>query len=94
MGTDAQDCRLNWDEGTDWPAHMTTHGKSEVFRPPNVDGRPYVLPQSPSFNLAVEEAFASGLRRHHALDDAKANRLGWLALGEGSKAIQPKRFSV
>ena len=67
-------------EGTDWPAHMTTHGKAEVFRPANVDGRPYVLTQSPSFNLAVEAAFASGLRRHHALDDAKANRLGWQAL--------------
>jgi len=75
-------------EGTDWPAHMTTHGKAEVFRPANVDGRPYVLTQSPSFNLAIEAAFASGLRRHHALDDAKANRLGWQALGEGNKAMQ------
>lgn len=26
-------------------------------------------------------AVAGGLRRHHALDDAKANRLGWIAAG-------------
>jgi hypothetical protein len=32
------------------------------------------------FNAAVEDAFKQGLRQHHALDDAKANRLGWLAL--------------
>ena len=24
-------------------------------------------------------AYESGLRKHHALDDAKANRIGWLA---------------
>jgi hypothetical protein len=30
------------------------------------------------FNTALENAFTKGLRRHHALDDAKANRLGWL----------------
>ncbi len=33
------------------------------------------------FEPAVEQAFADGLRRHHALDDAKANRLGWIAAG-------------
>ncbi len=31
------------------------------------------------FNEAVEDAFKQGLRQHHDLDDAKANRLGWLA---------------
>ena len=31
------------------------------------------------FSKAVEAAFGGGLRRHHALDDARANRLGWLA---------------
>ena len=31
------------------------------------------------FGDALELAFAAGLRRHHALDDAKANRLGWQA---------------
>lgn len=30
------------------------------------------------FSVALENAFAKGLRRHHALDDAKANRLVWL----------------
>lgn len=34
-----------------------------------------------AFDVAIEGAFASGLRRHHALDDAEANRLGWAAAG-------------
>ena len=29
------------------------------------------------FSEAVADAFKQGLRRHHALDDAKANRFGW-----------------
>lgn len=33
------------------------------------------------FQPAIEKAFAAGLRRHHSLDDAKANRLGWIAAG-------------
>ena len=43
------------------------------------------LPQATYINTArfanaVEKAFSTGkLRQHHALDDAKANRLGWLA---------------
>jgi len=71
--------------GTNWPQHMDTHGKSEVFRPPNVDGKPFISSQSPQFNQAVEFAFRDHvprLRRHHALDDAKANRLAWLAVRE------------
>jgi hypothetical protein len=32
-----------------------------------------------SFNEALENAFIQGLRRHHALDDAKANRIAWVA---------------
>jgi len=32
------------------------------------------------FYAATESAFATGLREHHALDDAKANRLAWMAL--------------
>ena len=31
------------------------------------------------FSNAVADAFKQGLRRHHALDDAKANRMGWQA---------------
>ncbi|MDE2599715.1 MAG: 3'-5' exoribonuclease [Rhodocyclaceae bacterium] len=33
----------------------------------------------PEFQQAVEDVFAAGLRRHHALDDAEANRMAWLA---------------
>jgi hypothetical protein len=54
--------------------------------PANVDGHPLLLTMNylndyDAFNHAVEHAFAAGLRRHHALDDAKANRLGWIAAG-------------
>jgi len=54
--------------------------------PENLDGKPLLLTVNclndmDRFNDAVEKAFASGLRRHHALDDAKANRLGWFAAG-------------
>lgn len=65
---------LSWD----WPWIQ------EIFEdlatwPPNLDGKPLILPQEPEFNLAIERAFTDGRRRHHALDDAKANRLGWIA---------------
>lgn len=80
--------------GTNWPAHITTHDKATVFRPWNVEGRPLILPQSPAFNLAVEDAYVTGLRRHHALDDAKANRIGWLALSKDKGPIPVERFSV
>ncbi len=57
------------------------HRLASVACPANVDGRPYALQQAAAFNLAVEQAFESGLLRcHHALDDAKANRIAWLAL--------------
>lgn len=48
--------------------------------PANLDGKPKIIKSNPIFNAAVEAAFSSGLRRHHALDDAKANRSGWEAL--------------
>ncbi|MHB1490006.1 MAG: hypothetical protein ACYCTH_05845 [Cellulomonas sp.] len=52
--------------------------------PENLDGQPLLLSinyinEMDIFYKTVEKAFASGLRRHHALDDAKANLLGWLA---------------
>lgn len=67
---------LSWD----WPWIL------EIFEdlatwPPNLDGKPLILTQETEFNLATERAFADGLRRHHALDDAKANRLAWIAVG-------------
>lgn len=53
--------------------------------PINLDRRPEFMQfdaaASERFTQAVERAFANGLRRHHALDDAKANRLGWIAAG-------------
>lgn len=53
--------------------------------PSSLDTRPVVLQfdadRGERFNAALEQASAGGLRRHHALDDAKANRLGWLAAG-------------
>lgn len=72
---------LSWD----WPWIQ------EIFRelgiwPQNLDGRPLLLTMNylnnfDAFGPAVDVAFAGGLRRHHALDDAKANRLGWIAAG-------------
>lgn len=63
----------------------------EIFRahgrwPTNVDSGPLLLTMNylnnfDAFEAGIEAAFAGGLRRHHALDDAKANRLGWIAAG-------------
>ena len=55
--------------------------------PSNLDGKPLVLNlinlnDADKYYEAIENAFTKGgLRRHHALDDAKANRLGWIAAG-------------
>lgn len=71
---------LSWD----WP------WMQEIFYdrtwPANVDGKPLLLTMNylnhfDAFNDAIEKAFVGGLRRHHALDDAKAHRLGWIAAG-------------
>ena len=76
LGTDS----LGWD----WPWIQ------EIFHiegtwPANVARRPLLLTMNylndyDCFIEAVENAFST-LRRHHALDDAKANRLGWIAAG-------------
>lgn len=48
--------------------------------PANVDHQPMLLELPMAIQIeVVEAAFNNGLRQHHALDDAKANRLGWLA---------------
>lgn len=52
--------------------------------PTNVEPNPRTLQfnadRGKRFLNAIEKAFARGkLRQHHALDDAMANRLGWLA---------------
>ena len=56
--------------------------------PVNLDGKPKIIKgDNPIFNKAVEAHFNNGLRRHHALDDAKANRTGWLALGSSQNVF-------
>lgn len=56
-----------------------------VGQPANVDSTPFLLQQTDAFKVAVEKAFENDLRRHHALDDAKASRLGWLdTINKGS----------
>lgn len=55
--------------------------------PPNMDRkiRPMKMPSPMGwqrYHSALEKAQKSQLRAHHALDDAKANRLAWLA-GQG-----------
>jgi hypothetical protein len=71
-------------EAWDWPWIHELFDNEYAIWPENLDGKPLLLSinyinQMDIFNETVENAFASGLRRHHALDDAKANRLGWLA---------------
>lgn len=81
-----------WPEASGEPVKLVTDSLAwdwpwiqEIFLdawPANVDGKPalmHELVEYPAFDREVERAFATGLRRHHALDDAKANRLGWLA---------------
>jgi hypothetical protein len=68
-----------WEDMKDSPKRL-----SGVARPKNVDGKPALLHEivsTPFLERAVNRTFRKyGLRRHHALDDAKANRLVWLAL--------------
>lgn len=73
----------------DWPWIQEIFDRDGSW-PNNLDGKPLLLTMNylndfDGFEIAVEEAFATGLRRHHALDDAKANRLAWIAIG-GSDA--------
>jgi len=70
---------MSWD----WPWIHEIFDELTLW-PPNLDGKPLLLTMSDlndydKFIETVEKAFADGLRRHHALDDAKANRLGWIA---------------
>jgi hypothetical protein len=80
--------------GTPVLADMKSPSLESISRPAYVDGKPFILSLSPQFSLAVELAFRDHiprLRRHHALDDAKANRLAWLANND-AKANAPKRI--
>jgi hypothetical protein len=84
----------NWLEDLEQPVKLATDSISwdwpwiqEIFYqlgtwPENLDGKPEALVFSAEFGSGIEKAIADGsLRRHHALDDAKANRLSWLAAG-------------
>lgn len=71
---------LSWD----WPWIPEVFAISSTW-PVNLAKRPELLKLDEEFELATEAAFASGLRRHHALDDAKANRLAWLALQDAQR---------
>jgi hypothetical protein len=80
----------NWLERFDMPIQLATDSLAwdwqwiqEIYSdlnawPQNLDGKPLILGQSAEMDIAIENTFAGGLRRHHALDDAKANRIGWL----------------
>jgi len=87
----------NWLESFEQPVQLATDSLDwdwpwiqEIFSgewkwPENLAGRPLLLTMNcindyDRFVEAVEEAFRD-LRRHHSLDDAKANRLGWIAAG-------------
>ncbi len=54
--------------------------------PPYIDRNPLLLTINnlndfDKFNDALEAAFETYFRRHHALDDAKANLAAWKAAG-------------
>lgn len=65
--------------------------------PENLDGKPaslFEMVGAQKLEQEVEYAFREHtprLRRHHALDDAKANRLAWLACNE-AELSKPKRI--
>lgn len=64
----------------DWPWILRLFETPDIW-PANLDSKPLILQfdaeESARFADAVQEAFDAGLRQHHALDDAIANRAGW-----------------
>lgn len=79
---------LSWD----WPWIQ------EIFYlpgtwPENLDGKPALLLETMDYSFfakAIEQAFQNHvprLRRHHALDEAKSNRMGWLAWMSSKKQL-------
>ena len=68
----------------DWPWVHEIFGELGIW-PDNLATKPLLLTMNylieyDRFIDALEIAFRN-LRRHHSLDDAKANRLGWIAAG-------------
>lgn len=86
---------LSWD----WPWIQRIFAIPGTW-PPNLAGHPLLLTMNylndlEKFEVAKEQGFTDGLRRHHSLDDAKANRLGWIAAGgDIETTIAPARFTV
>lgn len=74
--------------------HISFSYGSSFLRGGNLAKEPLLLTMNylndyDQFEVAVKDVFFSGLRRHHALDDAKANRWGWFAAGgDIMKSIQ------
>lgn len=68
--------------GWDWPWIQQIFCDAWTW-PENLERKPLILhfaaEAGERFVDAVEAAFAAGLRQHHSQDDAKANRLGWMA---------------
>ena len=69
----------------DWPWIQKFFEEPGTW-PVNLAGQPLLLNMNyladyDKFDAAIAKAFADGLRRHHSLDDAKANRLGWIEAG-------------
>lgn len=93
----------NWLESFEQPVKLATDSLAwdwpwiqEIFCDPwtwpeNLDGKPLLLTMNylndyDRFIDAMEKAFRS-LRRHHSLDDAEANRLGWIAAGGDTEQV-------
>lgn len=87
----------NWLESFGQPVQLATDSLAwdwpwihEMFSEPctwpeNLDSKPLLLTMNylngyDRFIEAVEQAFRTR-RRHHSLEDAQANRLGWIAAG-------------
>ena len=92
-----------WIEGFDEPVKLAIDSMAwdwpwiqEIFYdsgkwPKNLDGKPELL-RDQAFDLAVEQMFQHPgeprLRRHHALDDARANWFAWISF-EFAKGNDP-----
>lgn len=62
----------------DWPWIIEIFDGLNTW-PINLNRTPFILELTIQLNNAKDLAVGRGLRKHHALDDAKANRLGYLA---------------
>lgn len=98
----------NWIESFEQPVRLATDSLAwdwpwieKLFKipetwPESLHGKPEILlfdaDASEQFNNALEQAFAYGLRQHQALDDAKANQMGWIAAG--GDAEQHQRLAI